>query len=422
MVRVAIISATITGNRGAEAMLTTIINRVLAREPKAVINVFSYYPEIDKKIITNPNIRIFSSTPLYLVTVLFPFSLFLSVLKFFSLTLLRNIFPEAVRALEQSDVLVDLAGVSFIDGREKFLPFNILTILPAMLLGVPVVKFSQAIGPFRHLFTRLSARLVLTRCTKIFARGDQTYQHLQELSFSEGVVDIASDVVFLHQLGDAISTENEEYVAKLENTLKELKHNNKSIIGFCPSAVIASNAKKEGWNYPELMYQIVKNLLVNGYTLFLFPNATRKESQGNLRNNDLPVIQQIVSYFNAQDELSKHLYYVTENINADSIKRLLTCCDYAIVSRFHAMVTSLCLEKPTMVLGWGHKYLEVMDKFSFGEYVLDYKNKDVPTTIQIIEALIENERSIRQKIIATLPEVKQSSQRQIDYLFELLNI
>jgi colanic acid/amylovoran biosynthesis protein len=45
--------------------------------------------------------------------------------------------------------LIDLAGVSFIDGREKFLPFNILTILPAMLLGVPVVKFAQAMGPSR---------------------------------------------------------------------------------------------------------------------------------------------------------------------------------------------------------------------------------------------------------------------------------
>jgi polysaccharide pyruvyl transferase WcaK-like protein len=420
--KISIIAATIYGNRGAEAMLTTIIGRVHERNPRALINIFSYYPAHDKKITKAQHINIFSSTPLYLATVLFPFSLLLAVLKRFRLGFLRRFFPKSVVALEQSDVLIDVAGVSFIDGREKFLPFNILTIFPAMLLCVPVVKFSQAIGPFQHFFTNFSARLFLPRCKKIFARGDLSYKHLQELSLPEGIVDNAADVVFWHQAGDAISNENEDYVANLEKTIEEVKRDSKPLIGICPSSVIASNAKKEGWNYTELLYRIAKELLANGHPVLLFPNATRKESKGKLRNNDLPVIEETVMYFAAFDEWSKNLYYVTEDINTESIKRLLEHCDFVIVSRFHAMITSLSMGKPTLVLGWGHKYFEVMDRFGLKDYVLDYKHNEVSTILNNVKSLMDNASSVRENIKTALPLIRSLSQRQFDYLFELLKI
>ena len=48
MKEVAITGATFTGNRGAEAMLTTVIGRVHDKDPDVICNVFSYYPEDDR--------------------------------------------------------------------------------------------------------------------------------------------------------------------------------------------------------------------------------------------------------------------------------------------------------------------------------------------------------------------------------------
>ena len=99
--------------------------------------------------------------------------------------------------LSQCDLLIDLAGVSFIDGREKFLPFNILTLAPAFFLKVPVVKFSQAMGPFRNPLNFFTAKHILSRCERLFARGEQTAANLSNLPLSRNSWQMAGDLAFL---------------------------------------------------------------------------------------------------------------------------------------------------------------------------------------------------------------------------------
>ena len=60
-----------------------------------------------------------------------PFTIIFAFFNFIGFDAGKRICPRSVRLLSQCDLLIDLAGVSFIDGREKFLPFNILTLAPA---------------------------------------------------------------------------------------------------------------------------------------------------------------------------------------------------------------------------------------------------------------------------------------------------
>src|SRR5690606_35628930 len=115
----------------------------------------------DRRLVDDPRIHIHSATPLALVTWLFPLALVFGLLARVGGRGVLRFAPAAIRALGESICLVDLAGVSFIDGREKFLPFNILTLLPAWLLGTPIAKMPQAMGPFDRTVNRRAARLVL---------------------------------------------------------------------------------------------------------------------------------------------------------------------------------------------------------------------------------------------------------------------
>lgn len=417
MKKVSIIGATVLGNRGAEAMLSTTIGRIKERHADTEFYVYSYYPEEDRQLIDDRYITVHSATPLYLLSVLFPMSLLLGLSNLLRLRLMRSVMPKAVTDLVDSDILIDLAGVSFMDGRTVFLPFNILTIWPAMLVGTPVVKFAQGLGPFKEVATKITASLFLPRCDQIFARGEITEKFL-EASFPDNTnYQPAGDVAFSHKKGDSISSENVEYSHEIQTRLIVIQSRHDDIIGVCPSSVVLSKSEKSGIDYIGVLVEMIKKILEEKRTsIFLFPNATREESVDRLRNNDLPVIKKIVNRLLEDNVDGNRLVYITKDINTDSIKSMIEYCDITVVSRFHAMIASLSLLTPVMVLGWSHKYLEVMRQFDMQEWVVDYQDQKTDLPEKVLEILEKKEES-QKKIAQELPAVKQESFKQFEYIF-----
>lgn len=409
-----IIAATVTGNRGAEAMLSTTVARLRERFPGARFNVFSYYPEEDRELLAcEPDVRVFSSTPAYLVLALFPGAVLAAALRRLRLRRLsESAVPRSVRALGESTALVDLAGVSFIDGREKFLPFNVLTIWPAMLLGVPVVKLAQATGPFDGRMNRRAADRWLKRCEMVFARGDATAENLRELGMPDDRLGEASDVAFLHEPGESLGCENLVAAAEVREALEAERSAGRSIVGICPSTVIAAKAKRTHWDYPGFLAEIASRLTAEGHSVLLFPNATRARHMDKTRNNDLPLIARVTRSLDGTD----HVHAVNFDLNTDGIKDLLACCDLAMVSRFHAMVACLSSKTPVLVLGWSHKYQEVMDQFGMGEYVFDHSERDVDALIAKLDELHRERTHLKRSMAQRLRKVRSSAEEQFEFL------
>jgi len=416
MKQISIIAATFSGNRGAEAMLCSTIARLRDRFPESIFNVYSYYPNDDRLIIRDSKINIYNAAPLVLVFKIFLLSIPVWFCRLLKLNILTKYLPRSLRSLSSSDVLIDLAGVSFIDGREKFIPYNILSILPAVIMGIPVVKFSQAMGPFKSKINRISANYLLKKCDAVFARGEITEEYLQSLNLKSSISHSAADVAFLHESKDGLTHENEKYVSSIVSKLKKLKKKDRMIIGLCPSSLIAQKSRKSGWDYIGFLQDTVKLLNEKGYSVIMFPNATRDYDMAHLRNNDLPVILSVMKNISGSENI-----YVDRNINSVSIKSLISMCDVTVVSRFHAMVGSLSLKIPVMVLGWSHKYLEVMGQFGQEKYVFDYKKSDRDYLWLKMFDLIDKRKKESLKIGNRLNTVKKSSYSQIDYVIRLLN-
>lgn len=405
-----IIAATAYGNRGAEAMLETVVGRLMSEDPRLQFHVFSYYPDDDRRLISAPHVQLHSSTPLALVAWLLPWSMVFGVLR---LLFGRSVFafaPASIRALGRSTALVDLAGVAFIDGREKFLPFNILTLLPAWLLGTPVVKMPQAVGPFERPVNRLAARLFLPRCRMVWARGGRTREHLEQAGFPRLRFRQGDDIAFNYRVEYALTREGE---APLKDAFEQLavvrRHDGvRGVIGVCPSSVVAVQARKRGESYESVLVDVVADLSRSGFLVVLFPNATRALDGEAERNNDLPLIRRVLAGCDAL-QLPLAPVAFAFDVNAAGIKRIIGELDVALVSRFHAMVGALSLGVPSAVLGWSHKYAEVMARFGQETRVMDYKQLSATELRERVVDVFEHRELIRQQILAALPEVQANA-------------
>jgi len=415
------IGATLWGNRGAEAMITTTVGLIRRYHPDARFVLYSYLVDRDRELLRDDGVEVFDASPIMLVLVHFPFAILGGVLRKFGLSGSVRWLPRSMRRMAECDVLVDMMGISFADGREKFLPFNILSIWPAMLLGVPVVKLSQAMGPFRHALTRCTAKWFVRRCRFVVARGRQTSEHLHDLHMPEGRWCEAADLAFLYEPEFSLTCENESKLKVLLDHIESHREEGQLVIGISPSMVIHQKFVKHQKDYVGRIIELIRAVLGRGHRVVVLPNATR-EGSNESRNNDLPVIEQLRRRMGAElcrEDLEK-VDWLNFDANTDGIRRVIAGCDALVTSRFHAMIGSLALRTPVLVVGWSHKYKEVLSEFGLEQYVIDFQDIEVRLSL-LLDDLLNRLPEIRQTIARELPRVKASAASQFRVLNELLS-
>ncbi len=418
---ISIIGGTIWGNRGAESMLVTVIGQLRTRFPYARFNIFSYYPSKDRELIHDERITILSGKPVSLATRHFIGVLLGALYKKVDARLPKSEFFKITRALAESDVLLDIGGITFSDGREKYLPFNILSIWPAMLLGVPVVKMAQAVGPFNSLLNRALASIFLFRCARIFARGERSAEFLRQFNYPPEKYDTVADLAFLYQPEFSLSKENEDRVSTVIKRLKLARQQGKKIIVFSPSILVENESRRRGLDYAGRFLDAVRALGSKDFHFVFMPNATRQGSD-KVHNNDLLTLARMKAAWEVaqvEEGLAADADWVDYDINTASIRRIISQADVLATSRYHAMISGLALAVPTIVIGWGHKYKETMAYFGLEEYSLDFGSSQVELSA-IISRILQDAEEVRDRIRKNLPRVRQLSKKQFDYLAQVL--
>ena len=193
MKRIAVIGSTLTGNKGAAAMLESSIQTL----GNADFTLFSYQPVAEEqKHNTYKNLKILRADALFLGVIINSLALIYKILPPLRPILRKN--SQSINALTEADVLLDQGGITFVDGREKFLLYNIASILPALMVGTPVIKCSQALGPFKNPINRFFAKIFLPKMKVIVSRGSITQSYLNELGLKNTIE--GADYAFLLDL------------------------------------------------------------------------------------------------------------------------------------------------------------------------------------------------------------------------------
>ena len=417
--QIALIGATFWGNRGAEAMLCGAIGRLRERWPQATFAVFSYYPKHDEKLVADAQVRICDGRPVALLLLHFPFALLGRALRALRCPGGGRLLPCAVRVLGASDMLLDVSGISFNDERLAFLPYKVLAVWPAMLLGVPVVKLSQAMGPFRRLPNRWAARYILRRCFCSFARGRETARFLRELSLPPGRWAEAADLAVTFRPGDSLTRENPQQVNALTHTLRQRRETGETLVALSPSSLVYRKLRKRGTDYIGLLAGVMREVLEAGHTVCVLPNATRAGTNRS-RNNDLFVIARLKS--RVESELSPrwaaNVFWVEFDLNTDGIRELIVETDVLLTSRFHAMIAGICLGVAAVAVGWSHKYKEVLEQVGAADLCIDFS--EIETRLaDTLRRVFERRAEIRLRLVEALPALQASAHSQFDCLAEI---
>ncbi|MCU7860337.1 MAG: hypothetical protein KZQ86_11045, partial [Candidatus Thiodiazotropha sp. (ex Lucinoma kastoroae)] len=77
--------------------------------------------------------------------------------------------------------------------------------------------------------------------------------------------------------------------------------------------------------------------------------------------------------------------------------------------------------QPVIVLGWSHKYQEVMQLFNLDDLVFDFKQFDSNGIVDTIDLILSDMQITELKLSQQREAVIASSQDQFNYLFSLLD-
>lgn len=395
--RVAIVGAALSANKGAAAMLESVMARQPGVSGPCEFAVLTTYPAEDAPLLpAGINARVVGLQPLRLALVEFPVACIAFVARVLRLPL-GWVRTRACRAILRSEVTVDVAGISFVDGRG--LPITVynalMTGLP-LLLGSPTVKAAQALGPFRTQPNRLLARLVLPRLAAVCARGARTREHLDELGLGN-VTDVA-DLAF--SLEEAASLP--AAVAPLVAGTGDRR------VTVMPSAVVRRMFEADGGDYPAAMEAVVRGIRARtGCAVVIAPHSFRADRPEG-RMNDGPVCREIAARL-ADDT---GVVAVDADLRAGELRRLVSGSELLVTSRFHAMISGLATCTPTVVVGWSHKYREVLDDFGLAHLGADAAALHEPSTVvELVVATLSERESVVARIAAGLPAVRERSMR-----------
>lgn len=407
---IAITAASYSGNKGAAAMLQSSIRQLHDRYGERLnINLMSVYPGEDKKQIPWDFIKIVSCKPEQLLFIAFPLSVLYWLFKWCSpikKLLLKN---KILKAYSQTDAVLDEAGISFVDSRGFVMnTYAFVCAAVPLLVGVPVLKYSQAMGTFHSFTNRFLAKWILPKLSLICARGKGTQENLRGIGITENVR-LCADGAFTM----ADDQKTEEAVAAV---CREDPFYNQNVVGLSVSSVVEKKCGKLGIDYKGIMIDFIERLNRAGYPVLIIANGARINSQKS-RNNDLLICDAV--YEGVKDKTLVRWYH--REMTAEEIRAYLGRCRFLVASRFHSMIGALEKKVPVLLVGWSHKYQEVLDFFELGQYATDFSNLTAESLWADFEKFTADEAVIRAKIEKNYDAVMESSRKNIVYAAEIID-
>jgi polysaccharide pyruvyl transferase WcaK-like protein len=203
--------------------------------------------------------------------------------------------------------------------------------------------------------------------------------------------------------------------------LEEYKTAGMKIVAISPSILVQEKSGINKTNYDQVLLNLITKTSSQDIHFVIFPNASREKSK-KPRNNDIVAIERLraEAELTLPRPLQKRITWITYDVDTRGIDELVKIADVLVASRFHAMIFGLRLGIPTLVIGWGHKYMEAMKAFQQTDYVFDYRDTERDLG-QVLTEMIERKLEIQTSMRMALNIVKRSSESQFQYLKEFLN-
>ncbi|MBR2692326.1 MAG: polysaccharide pyruvyl transferase family protein [Aquamicrobium sp.] len=378
--RFAITGVTISGNMGGAAMLAAATDTLNEFAPGSQLSLLSITPDKDRELPLAKEIEIVNTRPKALLLVYLPLSILLwPFAKFGFVRRLLSCIPY-FQSLISADAVVDLCGIAFVDKRgSPLLAYNAACCLPAIVVGTPVAKLAQALGPFETQPNRMVAKFVLKLCKVVVARGEKSLKFLHDLGIQEAIS--LPDTSFAMEV-------NENHRKMAREMVPELAGNQLLVVS--PSEVVKRLSAAQGIDLETELTTFLLARISQGWKVLIVPH-----SFGVGKNNDLDLCRSIIKKLPADSSA-----LVNPPQDPRTLRALIGKADAFVGCRFHSVVAALSQGVPSLVIGWSHKYQEMMAMLQPGEWFIDASR----VSASDLEVLFRRFDEARPQLVAAIAE------------------
>jgi polysaccharide pyruvyl transferase WcaK-like protein len=294
-----------------------------------------------------------------------------------------------IDAIRKADLFVDAWGIDFTDRLSKMNLRGALLAKPlirvAAMFGTPAVHYTASYGPMAGRGMRMAARRVLGRqCTMVFCRERKSRDILIGCGVEARKLVVAPDTGFLMP-SRAVEVEGLQP-------------------GIPCLGISVSHQIIRQWTSPEPYLDMVAALCDRavrqwGVQVMLIPNEL---AEG--RYDDRAVARDVLE--RVQSKKMVHVFPAERHTGPEQ-KGAIARCDLFVASRYHSIVAAMSLGVPTVVIGWHHKYAELLEKFGQEEVGLSSDDCTLEALWTRCEIIGARRQEVRAEIQSRLPDVER---------------
>ena len=257
----------------------------------------------------------------------------------------RSLEQILVEEIRTANLFVDAWGIDFTDRLSRMNVRGALLGKPllraAAISGTPAVHYTASYGPMHGRWMRLAARQVLGRhCALVFCREERSQEILKECGVPDAKLPLAPDTGFLMSRQDV----------ELEGV-----DPHRPVLGVSISHQIIRQ-----WQAPTPYLDLIAELCDRAIAqwqvqVLLIPNEMTSAGY-----DDRAVARDVLARVKNRTEVR---VLPAERYSGPELKGAIGRCDFFVASRYHSIVAAMSLGVPTVVIGWHHKYAELLAKF-----------------------------------------------------------
>lgn len=308
-----------------------------------------------------------------------------------------NIYPKDNKKrqffldLKSTDIISNLFGICFCDNFKSNKSFFIKPYIyviwkfPLCFIGKlfkkKTVKGPASFGPIISKTSKIKARFASNYIfNRILAREKESEKQMKVKA------KIKKDIPVFPDLANMMSYN------------KPLKI--EELVGISISHQIIKQ-----WNSTEKYIDCIKNLIEHirqtyNYEILLIPNEFTQ-------NNDYHDIHVANDIFNSLDNKEKISIIEADKMTSTQLKNEIAKCEVVVASRYHSCVAALSSGVPTLVIGWHHKYIELLEHYGQEKWILSNENCTSEKLIKMFDEFWENKDKEKEVIKENYKEVRR---------------
>jgi len=278
----------------------------------------------------------------------------------------------------------------------------------ARLTGCDIIFMPQAWGPFENPAVARRTERLLHLAQLIFARDRFSYEALTRLpNAPRERIHLAPDIAFRFR-----PSSHEQGKRVLERV--GLDPADRPIVGFTPNMRVYERTEGDGPanSYVAMLSSVIDRFL--SQTDCAVALITHEIS--DRRDDDRTLCRMLAEMTTAPERVAQ----IPAQTSAADLKATFGHMQFCVASRYHSLVAAMSMRLPAAVVGWSHKYDELMRSAGTDSWMIDpVRHPDDAGLARILDAW-EHRDEIREAFEANVPTLEAGAQQALDRMSHTL--